>query len=162
MACIVCGIETDKRRCRPCHEVFNFVSRLTPQLVPDYIVIVDGSVGPTDTGHADAGAGLVLAREYNESVVACVACAFKATSSDDAELEAIKRATWWAPLDFVWSDNKNAINIFNSIYGVSSAKYIRPHMRDPLHNLAHRLANIGRQRAWDRLDRIWLPGEVWP
>lgn len=136
-----------------------FVNQLTEPQRSDYVLIVDGSftMYPKPKGHAQAGAGLVLAREDTESVVACCSASFLATSSDDAEYEAIRRGNLWAPLGVVWSDNATAIRASNGL-----ACYIRPQYRDPLHHLAHRLANIGRLGDWDKLDKVWVPGEVWP
>jgi hypothetical protein len=142
--------------------------QLTEPQREDYILVVDGSFptpgkradGPSAGGHPVSGAGLVLAREADEVVVAACAASFRTTSSDNAEYEAIKRGHLWAPLGTVWSDNAAAIRAANAIG--YEAVYIRPHMRDPLHNLAHRLANVGRKGEWDKLDRVWLPGERWP
>lgn len=129
--------------------------QLTEPQRQDYILVVDGSFSASASG-----AGLVLAREADEVVIAACAASFKATSSDDAEYEAIRRGSLWAPLGMVWSDNAAAMRASN-VVGIH-ATYIRPHMRDPLHNLAHRLANVARTGEWDKLDRVWLPGERWP
>lgn len=125
------------------------------------MLVVDGSFTnfPKPKGHVVAGAGLVLARA-DQSIVAYCSASFLSTSSDDAELEAIKRGNAWAPLGVVWSDSNVAIRLARDLN--INAEYIRPHNRDPLHNFAHKLANIGRLGDWGRLERIWIPGEVWP
>ena len=160
--CIVCNIPSNGKRCRVCHEVWRFCSRLRKRHRKDYVLVVDGSftMYPKPNGHTAAGAGLVLATADSEAVLAYCSASFLATSSDDTELEAIKRGHAWAPLDVVWSDSNAAIRLARDLN--INAEYIRPHNRDPLHNLAHKLANIGRLGDWERLERIWIPGEVWP
>lgn len=154
--CIVCGIASSTERCRACHEVFVFVNQLTVPERDHYVLVVDGSFGDDKC----AGAGMVLARESDEVTVAWCAASYKSSSSNHAELEAIRRGLLWAPLNVCWSDSKEMIKYANRI-GLS-AKHIPHHLRDPLHNFAHRLANIGRMNQWEKLDTIWAPGEVWP
>lgn len=123
---------------------------------------MDGSftMYPKPKGHAQGGAGLVLAREEDEVVIAACATSFLSTSSDDTEFEAVRRGYLWAPLHVVWTDSEAAMRTADLLN--IPTEYVRPHMRDPLHNLAHRLANIGRLKEWDKLDKVWIPGEVWP
>ena len=115
---------------------------------------MDGSHTP---GTSQAGAGLVLAREVDEAVIAACSASFSASDTNDAEYQAILRGIKWAPLAYAWSDNDVAL-----VQAGSLGRFIPQDMRDPLHYLAHRLANIGRLQDWDKLDRVWLPGEVWP
>jgi ribonuclease HI len=163
MKCVVCGITSHgKERCQDCREVHHFVTQLTLSQRADYVLVVDGSFTshPVGKGHRSAGAGLVLAREYDEVVVACCAASFSTTSSNCAELEAILRGLKWAPGVTVWSDSKPIVK------QCKMRKWpvfeIKKELRDPLHHLAHKLANIGRLQAWDKLERVWVPGEVWP
>ena len=159
-SCIVCGIDSPGERCKSCHEVFVFISQLTIPERDGYVLVVDGSFGGEIGGHRDAGAGLALAREEDEVTLAWCASSFKATSSNHAEFEAIKRGLAWAPVNVCWSDSKEMIK-FAQRLGMP-ARHIPYHFRDPLHNFAHRLANIARTNQWSKLDTVWAPGEVWP
>lgn len=160
--CVVCGIESNTERCRDCHEVWHFVSQLTVPERDDYVLVVDGSYSSHTSGKGSkrSGAGLVLAREYDEVVIAACSASFVASNSNQAEYEAIVRGFKWAPLNVVWSDSKEMIKY--AIKMGYPVELIKQDMRDPLHNLAHRLANVGRLGEWDRLNTIWIPGEVWP
>lgn len=150
--CRICGAFNTTRRCPACAEVDAVIAAHAPG---ELLLVVDGSFSQ-GRGLRAAGAGLVLARAEDEAVVAVCVAAFDARSSLEAETQAIVRGLRWAAVDTAWSDSTMAIAAVGG-----RARFCPAELRDPLHNLAHRLANIGRLRDWDRLERVWIPGERW-
>ncbi len=135
------------------------VRQMVMDLGHDYkslVLVVDGSYNHYTKC---AGAGLVLARASDEAVVATCAAAFKCPGSNAAELQAIRRGLRWAPVGVAWSDCMPAIGKAKKLH--LTAKFIPDDLRDPLHSLAHRLAEVGQRRDWERYDRLWIPGAVW-
>ena len=151
--CTVCNVP-GSARCTECMRVMQIV-RSEP--AENFVLVADGSFPWETKRRTTAGAGLVLARESDEAVIAVCAVRFESSSSDEAEEEAALRALRWAPLPIVWTDSKYAINRL----GRGRCKWIPPEMRDPLHDLAHKLSLIGRHGAWSRMEKLWIPGEVW-
>lgn len=140
--CIVCNLPTSHERCTACYEVFR-----TWGARKDCVLVVDGSYSP----NGDSGAGLVLAHEATETVIAYCAASFKALGSNDAEYQAIKRGHLWVRLD-PWSDCPGAIR--QAWTAGIRAEFIPNGLRKPLHDLAHRLANAARKQEWHELDRL--------
>lgn len=159
-SCRVCGASSWQDKCEACGEVAQLVLNSEPGSL---VLVVDGSV---DTENAvgkkniyRAGAGLVLARAEDEAVIAVCAAEFDARHNNEAEFQAIVRGLRWAPSLVAWSDSLGAIRKAES--NKLPAAWIPVDLRDPLHNLAHRLANCARKQDYARMDRLWIPGAVW-
>lgn len=127
------------------------------------LLIVDGSVDTSNTVGKKtayrAGAGLVLARAEDEVVIAVCAAEFEARHNNEAEFQAVVRGLRWAPGLVAWTDSTAAVG--NALRQNLPAAWIPDDLRDPLHGLAHRLANCARKKDYARLDRLWIPGAVW-
>lgn len=162
MNCIACNTSGHPQsRCAACQEVLELVHAYGPSSL---ILVVDGSVSTDGMERKNkrprnAGAGLVLARAYDEVIVAVCAVSMLAKSSVEAEYQAIVHGLQWAPVGLAWSDNQAAID--EAQRTGHDAQWLPFDMRDPLHNIAHHLANAARQRDEERLQRIWIPGEIW-
>lgn len=159
MSCRVCG-EPDTSHCSSCKLVSELVTFYEPGSL---LLIVDGSIDTQNSvgkkrAYA-AGAGLVLARAVDEVVIAVCAAEFDAKNNNEAEFQAIVRGLRWAPGLVAWSDSTCAVA--KAVSNKLNAQFIPDELRDPLHHLSHRLANAARQRDHARLERIWIPGEVW-
>jgi hypothetical protein len=154
MNCSICTITTDREVCEDCLKVRWLVAQYRPD---ELLLVVDGAFNDSTR---QAGAGLVLARECDEAVLATCVGSFTSTKSTRVELEAIKRGAAWAPGPLVWSDCKSVMTHARQELKIS-VQFIPEHLRDPLHNLAHRLANVGLTRDPERRERLWIPGEVW-
>lgn len=161
MSCEACDVECDGLRCRHCRWVKNLVADAEPGT---YVLVVDGSVdapphGQKSTFPRPAGVGLVLAKAANEAVVAHAAIATEARTASEVEIFAIQIGLVWAPVERAWSDSLGGIVVVRRM-GLQ-AEFMPDHMREPLHNLAHRLANAARLRDRERVGRIWIPRAVW-
>ncbi len=152
MACEICGAH-GSFTCLDCAIV-----QLIVQEAPrgSLVLVVDGAFHKR-TGQA--GVGLVLAREDDESVLAHAAIELTTRNSTVAEYQAIRRGLLWAPVDTCWSDCAGAIR--RARRDGLPARWIPDDLRDPLHNLAHRLSNAACFRNWERRERLWIPGAVW-
>lgn len=151
--CNICGYP-GKKHCDACMRVREIALAAEPESL---VLVVDGSVDNHGniSGPRRAGAGLVLARAEDEVVIAMCAAAFYAKNNCQAEREAVARGLAWAPVERAWTDYEALVS------EELPCMWIPPDLRDPLHSLAHRLANAARLRDWSRLDRVWVPGEVW-
>lgn len=155
MTCRICGI-AGKDFCDDCLTIRELVSRYDPG---DLLLVVDGSYQGYNGRESACGAGLVLATAHDEAVIATCVAEFRASNSVEAEYQAIIRGLYWAPVHAVWSNCDAAIT--RAVSRGIPAYFLEKELRDPLHHLAHRLADIGMKRDWDRYDRIWIPTAVW-
>lgn len=139
--CAVCGIDGVNKRdvkCGACAEVADLCLTIVGRL----FVICDGSYDDAFPG--EAGAGLVLAwGNPRADFLALCACRFRAPSSTQAELGAIRRAALWAPGALVLNDCDQMVAKARRD-GVRSVVWLRHGARKPNHHFAHRLAQEGR------------------
>lgn len=155
MTCCVCGIE-GTTYCDDCQAVSALVNQYEPG---ELLLVVDGGYQGYSGRKSACGAGLVLATAHDEAVIATCVAAFSGKNSVEAEYQAIVRGLKWAPVHAVWSDCAAAIH--RAVMNGLPAYFIEKELRDPLHHLAHRLAEIGMKRDWERYDRVWVPSAVW-
>jgi hypothetical protein len=162
MNCIACNTSGhDRERCADCQAVHDIVLAYGPG---ELVLVVDGSITTDGIPKKNkrpiaAGAGLVLARASDEVIVAVCAVSMMAKSSVESEYQAIIHGLRWAPVERAWSDNVAAIAL--AVQSGHDAQWLPFDMRDPLHNIAHHLADAARRRDEERLQRIWIPGEIW-
>ena len=159
MNCVACNLPYQTQsRCTSCCQVLEIVLDAEPGSL---LLVVDGSVNSTERKNIkQAGAGLVLADAETEAVIAYCTPSFQAHNACEAEYQAIVRGLRWAPVEVAWSDCKEAIEM--ALSSSHPASWISFELREPLHNFAHKLANAIRLLDYERLRRIWVPGEVWP
>ena len=155
--CLVCGLPNTERYCASCQEIRALVRASDPT---DMLMVVDGSFQHGDDRRkpAPGGAGLVLARASDEVVIAVCSAEFLAWTPSGAERQAIYRAARLAPGVTIWSDCQGEILKAQRLGYL--VHFLAPELRDPLHNLAHRLADVARRKDYARADRLWIPGEI--
>ena len=139
--CRVCGIRGVQ--CTACD--------LGAQLVAihgyaNLALVVDGSFVASqhndDFGHG--GAGLVLVR--GDEILASRACGFCASSSSDAELHAVIRASRWATGVAIYTDARELPVKMARVNPDLGVHYLEPSKRSDAYALAHRLSVEGRCR----------------
>ena len=106
-------------------------------------LVVDGSfVQHDNVGHG--GAGLVLVRD--DEILASRACRFRASSSSDAELHAVIRASRWAHGVTIYTDARELPVKMARVNPDLGVLYMEPNKRSEAYALAHRLSVEGRCR----------------
>jgi len=94
-------------------------------------------------GHG--GAGLVLAR--GAEILATRACGFHASSSSDAEYQAVIRGARWAPDVPIYTDARELPSKMVLVNPGLNVRYLGPGKRHAPYMLAHRLSIEGRCRG---------------
>lgn len=161
MSCRICSLQPCQSTCRRCLEVQKLVEQHRGP--KPLLLVVDGSVTMESKveGGRPSGAGLVLA-ESHDRILATAAIPLICTSSLQAELTAVIKASQWAPGVTIWTDiqywspgRQKAIDELPV-----EVRYIAPELRYPLHNTAHNLANAARLRDEYRLTTMKVYGDV--
>lgn len=129
--------------CQRCAGAGEFV-RALPELVREFVVVVDGSHSP---GTMAAGAGLVLVHRGTCQRVAQVCCRFEARDANEAEYQAIVRASRWVPNVPVLTDSTHALARAHAERRWLAVYLPREFRAELHHGRAHGLANQGRQRT---------------
>ncbi len=136
--CRICGRnDPDSWTCSDCREV----ARLIPQIPAPLVLIVDGSYRRNSR---EAGAGLILVHgSLTGDFIAFCACRFMASSSTEAERQAVIRGLRWAPGVPVHTDALNVAHEF-ARRGENVSWLPLGAVRVPNHQFAHRLSVEGR------------------
>jgi len=98
-----------------------------------------------DEGPGHGGAGLVLVGAAG-TVLAARSCAFPATSSSDAEFQAVVRGARWAPGAVIHTDSESTCWATISSNRNLDVRFLPERDRGDAHALAHRLSVEGRLR----------------
>lgn len=156
--CWVCGMRfvrnhslptAIRNTCAMCLSGEKFIEECLDPWAKYYLIVdgafttISGARNVNEPGYG--GAGLVLAEEGTDIVVATQSCGFHADHSADAEFQAIVRGARWIPYVAIFTDSKShadrARNELNR-----DVRFFKSRKQPTVHDLAHDLSVEGRIR----------------